>query len=114
MKKMYLIGNAHIDPVWLWRKGEGMAEVLSTFRSALDRMKEFPDYVFTCACAYYYEFVSEIDPEMMQEIRARVEEGRWNVVGGTWVQTDMNIPSAESFARQALYSQRIQIGRAHV
>ena len=37
MKKMYLIGNAHIDPVWLWRKGEGMAEVLSTFRSALDR-----------------------------------------------------------------------------
>lgn len=107
MKKMYLIGNAHIDPVWLWRKGEGMAEVLSTFRSALDRMKEFPDYVFTCACAYYYEFVSEIDPEMMQEIRARVEEGRWNVVGGTWVQTDMNILSAESFARQALYSQRV-------
>ena len=106
MKKVYLIGNAHIDPVWLWRKGEGMAEVLSTFRSALDRMREFPDYVFTCACAYYYEFVSEIDPEMMREIRARVEEGRWNVVGGAWVQTDMNIPSAESFARHALYSQR--------
>lgn len=107
MKNVFLIGNAHIDPVWLWRKGEGMSEVLSTFRSALDRMNEFPDYVFTCACAYYYEFVAEIDPDMMREIRERVEQGRWNVVGGTWVQTDMNLPSAESFARHALYSQRV-------
>lgn len=106
MRQVYLIGNAHIDPVWLWRKGEGMAEVLSTFRSALDRMNEFPDYVFTCACAYYYEFVADVDPDMMREIRARVTEGRWVVVGGTWVQTDMNIPCAEAFARQELYSQR--------
>ena len=106
MKQVYLIGNAHIDPVWLWRKGEGMAEVLSTFRSALDRMKEFPDYVFTCACAYYYDFVADVDPDMMEEIRRRVEEGRWVVVSGTWVQTDMNIPGAEAFARQELYSQR--------
>ena len=82
MKQVYLIGNAHIDPVWLWRKGEGMAEVLSTFRSALDRMNEFPDYVFTCACAYYYQYVADVDPDMMREIRARVQEGRWNVVGG--------------------------------
>lgn len=106
MKQVYLIGNAHIDPVWLWRKGEGMAEVLSTFRSALDRMNEFPDYVFTCACAYYYQYVADVDPDMMREIRARVQEGRWNVVGGAWVQTDMNIPGAEAFARQELYSQR--------
>ena len=106
MDHCYLIGNAHIDPVWLWRKGEGMAEVLSTYRSALDRMKEFPDYVFTSACAYYYQYVSETDPDMMAEIRARVQEGRWRIAGGMWVQPDMNIPGAEAFARHMLYSQR--------
>lgn len=106
MKQVYLVGNAHIDPVWLWRKGEGMAEVLSTFRSALDRMNEFDTYVFTCACAYYYEYVSEVDPDMMREIRERVSQGRWVIAGGMWVQTDMNLPGAEAFARHMLYSQR--------
>ncbi len=106
MERCCLIGNAHIDPVWLWRKGEGMAEVLSTYRSALDRMKEFPDYIFTSACAYYYRYVEETDPDMMAEIRTRVREGRWKLAGGMWVQPDMNIPGAESFARHMLYSQR--------
>lgn len=62
MKQIYLIGNAHIDPVWLWKKSEGLSEILATYRSALDRMKEFPDYIFTSACAYYYQWVEAIDP----------------------------------------------------
>ena len=37
-KKIHLIGNAHLDPVWLWQWQEGFAEVKATFRSALDRM----------------------------------------------------------------------------
>ena len=57
MNTIYLIGNAHIDPVWLWKKSEGLSEILSTYRSALDRMKEFPDYIFTSACASYYQWV---------------------------------------------------------
>lgn len=101
-----LIGNAHIDPVWLWKRCEGLSEIKSTFRSALDRMKEFPDYIFTCACASYYRWVEIIDPGMFREIRERVEEGRWSIVGGMWVQPDCNIPSGEAFARQLLYSQR--------
>ena len=105
MKKVYLIGNAHIDPVWLWRKTEGLAEIKATFRSALDRMKEFPDWVFTCACACYYEWIEAIDPKMFKEIQQRVSEERWSIVGGFWIQPDCNLPSGESFARQALYSQ---------
>ena len=30
-----LIGNAHLDPIWLWRWQEGCGEVLQTFRRAL-------------------------------------------------------------------------------
>lgn len=101
-----MIGNAHLDPVWLWRWQEGCSEVLATFRSALDRMKEFDDYIFTCAGAAYYRWVEEMDPAMFEEIRQRVAEGRWVIVGGWWIQPDCNAPSGESFARHALYSQR--------
>ena len=107
MKTIYLIGNAHIDPVWLWKKSEGLSEILSTYRSALDRMKEFPEYIFTSACAYYYHWVETIDPAMFQEIQRRVQEGRWSVTGGFWIQPDCNLPSGEAFCRHALYSQRL-------
>ena len=103
---LHLIGNSHIDPVWLWQWPEGLQEVRATFRSALDRMTEYPEFIFTCDSAAYYEWVEEIDPEMFEEIRARVEEGRWELVGGWWVEPDCNLPSGESFVRQALVSQR--------
>ncbi len=106
MAKVHLVGNAHLDPVWLWRWQEGYSEVLATFRSALDRMVEFDDYIFTCAGAAYYHWVEETDPEMFKEIQQRVKEGRWVIVGGWWIQPDCNAPSSESFARHALYSQR--------
>jgi alpha-mannosidase len=103
---MHMIGNAHIDPVWLWQWPEGFHEVLATFRSALDRMAEYPDFTFTASSAAFYEWVEQVDPAMFEEIRARVAEGRWEIVGGWWVEPDCNVPGGESFARQALYGQR--------
>lgn len=102
----YLIANAHLDPVWQWCFPEGLSLVKSTFRSALDRMNEFPDYTFTSACASYYKWIKLSEPEMFEEIKARVYEGRWAVVGGMWVQPDCNIPSGEAFCRHMLYSQK--------
>ena len=106
MATLYMIGNAHIDPVWLWRWQEGFHEVRATFRSALDRMKEYDDFVFVSSAAQYYEWVEHSDPAMFAEIQQRVTEGRWQIVGGWWIQPDCNIPSGESFVRQALYAQR--------
>lgn len=101
-----MIGHGHIDPVWLWRWTEGISVVHSTFRSALDRMKESPDMVFSCSSAQFYQWVEENDPAMLDEIRERIKEGRWEVVGGWWVEPDMNIPSGEAMVRQGLYGQR--------
>ncbi len=106
MKKVHLIGNAHLDPVWLWQWQEGLAEIKATFRSALDRMKEFPDFKFTSACSAYYMWIEKSDKAMFDEIVSRVKEGRWNIVGGWFIQPDCNIPSGESYARHALISQR--------
>ena len=106
MSELYLIGNAHLDPVWLWRWQEGYAEVLATFRSALDRLKEFPEIKFTSACSVYYQWVEQTDPDMFEEIRQMVKEGRWCIVGGWYLQPDCNIPDGESYIRQALTGQR--------
>ena len=106
MKKYHLIANAHLDPVWQWCVPEGLSLVKSTFRSALDRMNEFSGYTFTSACASYYKWIKLNEPEMFEEIKQRVEEGRWAVVGGMWVQPDCNIPSGEAFCRHMLYSQK--------
>ncbi len=102
----YLVGNAHLDPVWQWRWQEGSAEAKATIRSALDRMNEFPDYIFVCSSASVYRWIEEFSPEMFEEIKQRVKEGRFVVVGGMHVQPDCNNPSGEGFARQVLYSQR--------
>lgn len=103
---LHLIGNAHIDPVWLWPWQEGYHETHATFRSALDRMTETPDFVFTASSAALYAWVEENDPTMFAEIQERVREGRWQISGGWWIEPDCNIPSGESFARQGLYGQR--------
>jgi alpha-mannosidase len=105
-KKLHMIGNAHIDPVWLWQWQEGFHEVKASFRSALDRMREYDDFIFASSSAAFYEWVEQSDPEMFAEIRQRVQEGRWGIVGGWWLQPDCNIPAGESFVRQALYGQR--------
>ncbi|WP_369200403.1 alpha-mannosidase [Streptomyces sp. PU-14G] len=110
-RTLHLVGNAHIDPVWLWRWPEGLQEIRATFRSALDRMEEYPGFVFTCDSVMYLEWIERHDPEMFQEIRKRVADGRWQVVGGWWIEPDCNIPSGESFVRQALYGQRYLLER---
>lgn len=106
MDKIYLIGNAHLDPVWLWRWQEGFAEIKATFRSVLDRMNEYEDLKFASACSAYYMWIEQSDKAMFEEIQKRVKEGRWNIVGGWFIQPDCNLPSGESFARHALISQR--------
>ena len=103
---IYCIGYAHIDPVWLWTWQEGFAEIKATFRSALDRIRDFDDFVFTCAGASYYQWVEENEPAMFEEIQREVARGRWVLAGGMWLQPDCNAPCGESFVRQGLYSQK--------
>ena len=103
--RFHMIGQAHIDPVWLWPWSEGVSIVHSTFRSALDRMNENPDFCFTASSAQFYQWVAENDPSMLTEIRKRIVEGRWNIVGGWWIEPDMNIPGGEAMVRQGLYGQ---------
>jgi len=103
---LHMIGNAHIDPVWLWPWQEGFHEVKATFRAVLDLMDEEDDFLFTASSAAMYEWVERSDPCMFAEIKWRVAEGRWEIAGGWWIQPDCNVPGGESYVRQGLYGQR--------
>ncbi|GIG90719.1 alpha-mannosidase [Plantactinospora endophytica] len=108
---LHMIGNAHIDAVWLWPWQEGYQEARATFRAALQRIDEYPDFVFTCDSVGYLAWVEEHDPELFEALRAQVHAGRFELVGGWWVEPDCNIPGGEGFVRHALYSQRFLADR---
>ena len=105
-RTLHMIGNAHLDPVWLWPWQEGYQEARATFWSAIHRMDEYPDFVFTCDQVVLLAWVEEVDPDLFERIKQRVAEGRWVNAGGWWVEPDCNMPMGESFVRQGLYGQR--------
>jgi alpha-mannosidase len=100
------VGNSHIDMAWLWPWTETVEVVRNTFRSVLDLMREYPDFKFTMSSARTYEWMEEKYPDMFHEIEQRVKEGRWEVIGGMWVEPDLNMPAGESLTRQILIGKR--------
>ncbi len=91
---------------WLWPWTETVEVVRNTFQSVLDLMREYPDFKFTMSSARTYEWIEEKYPAMFREIEQRVKEGRWEVVGGMWVEPDLNMPAGESLVRQILVGKR--------
>ncbi len=111
MSGIHFIGNAHVDPAWMWRLGEGFESFASTCRSALERMDETEEFIFSASSAALYEFVEKTDKELFERIRKRVQEGRWEIVGGWWIEPDCNLPSVESFLRQGKNAQEYFLSR---
>ena len=101
-----LTGNSHIDAAWLWPWTETVQVVHNTFSTALQLMDEYPQYTFTQSAAAYSEWMCQKYPAICQEIQQRVKEGRWELVGGMWVEPDLNMPDGESLVRQLLIGKR--------
>lgn len=99
-------GHAHIDLAWLWPYAETRRKARRTFHTALQLMKQFPDFVFNQSTAAYYAQIEEDDPELFVAIQESVKKGNWETVGAMWVEPDTNMPTGESFVRQLLYGQR--------
>lgn len=92
-----MIGNAHLDPVWLWRWPAGLAEALLTCRTMADLLDAYPDARFTRSDVWVYEMIEEHDPALFDRIKRHIAAGRWDVVGGWYIQPDCNLPTAASF-----------------
>lgn len=101
----HLTGNAHIDAAWLWPWTETVDVVKRTFTSAAQLMSEYPTYTFSQSAAAYSEWMADKYPDLNDQIAKRVKEGRWEIVGGMWVEPDLNLPGGESQVRQLLVGQ---------
>lgn len=99
---IFLVCNAHIDIAWLWSWEEGVTEALATFRTAVRFCREYEGFVFNHNEAILYEWIAEYEPSLFEEIKDLVKAGKWNIIGGWYLQPDCNMPSGESFVRQIL------------
>lgn len=117
-----LTGHAHIDLAWLWPYRETRRKMRRTFSTALSLMRGGNDYlansnfVFNQSTAQYYAQMEEDDPELFKQIQQAAKDGRWEPVGGLWIEPDTNMPTGESLTRQVLYGQRYfeqKFGRRH-
>ena len=103
---IHLVGNSHIDAAWLWRYTETMGVVEATWRTALKLEQKYPSMTFAASAAQYYDWLATRAPGLLDSIRAADRQGRWEPVGGWWLEADQNIPGGEALVRQGLYGQR--------
>lgn len=102
---VHMIGNAHLDPVWLWGWQAGVDEAMSTLQSAVDRCDEYPDFIYSHGEAWLYRQAERLRPALFARIRALATAGRWRFSGGTWVQPDLNLPTEVALRRQIRHGQ---------
>ncbi|HET6965530.1 MAG TPA: glycoside hydrolase family 38 C-terminal domain-containing protein [Acidimicrobiales bacterium] len=100
------VGHAHIDTAWLWPVRETRRKCARSFANQLRLLERYPEHHFVCSQAVQYQWVKEDHPGLYEQIRARVADGRWEPVGGMWVEADCNIPSGESLVRQFVHGKR--------
>ncbi|WNZ44487.1 alpha-mannosidase [Leptolyngbya boryana CZ1] len=103
---IYLLGHAHLDMAWLWDVEETWRAAERTFVSVLNLQKDFPELTFCHTTPALFEWVEQNRPELFAQIQAQVKAGTWEIVGGMWVEPEMNLINAESIARHLLYGQR--------
>jgi alpha-mannosidase len=104
--KIYLLGHAHLDLAWLWPVSDTWKAAQNTFESVLRLQADFPELIFCHSTPALYAWVEEHRPDLFRQIQAQVAAGRWEVVGGLWVEPELNLISGESIVRQLLYGQR--------
>ena len=99
MKRLHLICNAHIDPIWQWEWEEGASATLSTFQSAANLAKDF-DYIFCHNEVTLYKYTEKYAPALFEEIKKLVKQGKWHIMGGWYLQPDCVMPCGEGIVRQ--------------
>lgn len=100
------IGHTHIDVAWLWSLAVTRDKTVRSFSTVLELMRRYPEYKFMSSQAQLYDFVKKDAPEIFEQIKERIAEGRWEVNGGMWVEADCNLASGESLVRQFVYGKR--------
>jgi len=100
------VGHAHIDLAWLWPVAQTRRKGARTFSTVLRLMEQYPDYYFVQSQPALYQMVKEDEPALYARIKERIEEGRWEPTGASWVEMDCNLAGGEALVRQFLFGKR--------
>ena len=103
---VYCVGHTHIDVAWLWRLKHTREKCSRSFSTVFRLMEMYPEYIFLQTQPQLYEYMKEEFPDIFENIKKRVEEGRWEADGGMWVEADCNLTGGESLTRQILIGSR--------
>lgn len=104
--QLLCVSHAHVDMNWEWGTPETVGVVIDTFQTMLNLMNEYPDFTYSQSQASTYEMIEKYCPSMIEEIRRRVHEGRWELSASTWVEPDKNMSGSEALARHILYTKK--------
>jgi alpha-mannosidase len=105
--KVHMIGNAHLDPVWLWSWQAGVDEALATAYTAVKLLKEYPEFIFTRSDSWFHQIIEKLNPELFSQVKKYIQQGRWQLVGGWHIQPDCNLPTEYGFRKH------IEIGQGY-
>ena len=100
------IGHTHIDVAWLWTLAVTEDKTVRSFSTVLELMRRYPEYLFMSSQAQLYIYAKKNAPELYEQIKERVAEGRWEVEGSFFLEPDCNLSSGEALVRQVLYGKR--------
>lgn len=103
---VYAIGHCHIDTCWLWPWAETKRKIARSWASQCDLIERYPEHRFTCSSAQQYQWLENYYPTLYDRVKSKVKQGRFQPIGGSWIEHDTNMPSGESLVRQFLYGQR--------
>ncbi len=103
---IYAVGHTHIDIAWLWTLSVTEDKAVRSFATALELMRQYPEFIFMSSQPQLYEYVKKNAPEVYEEIRKRVGQGRWEAEGGMYVEADCNLASGEALVRQFLFGKQ--------
>lgn len=104
-RKFYLLGHAHLDMAWLWEIEETYTIAQRTFNSVLNLQQDYPNLIFGHSTAYLYQWIEKNNQTLFEQIKTAIKQKKWEVLGGMWVEPEVNLISGESLARQLLYGQ---------
>lgn len=102
-KKIYTVATSHLDTVWSWDFETTVSKyIYNTLIDNFALLKKYPSYVFSFEGSYRYELMEEYYPELFEQLKKYVAEGRWNVTGSAYENGDTNCPSPEALFRNIL------------
>jgi alpha-mannosidase len=113
--RAFTCGHGHLDLAWLWQTDISKGKAARTFSNALRLMEQYPSFCFSQTQAQLYAWMEEEYPRLFKRVLARIRDGRWEVLGGMWVEPDCNITGAESLCGRFAVStptRRTDWGRA--